>query len=112
MKEYPDFQDNVKNVVRTLKSMGDILSKFEIDPRTEINPDTKRKKVIDAKITVYGSEYFQNEQIKINAHHRRLDKAVATQSGEYLIEPRVNEELNATEYLKKRDKYNKLKAGQ
>ena len=65
---------NIKKVKDGLGDCHYIIERYDYEPQYEINPDTQRRKLKDYKFTVYPTPQFQQEQFRVNAHHKNLNE--------------------------------------
>ena len=98
MTPYDRMNDNLKAVVRAFKECEDIILKYDIEQREQINPKTKRKILFDAKITIWATKSFAVEQITTNELLQEMDKAVLTNDKKVLIEPKKKDYPNYSDY--------------
>jgi len=88
---------NLQYVERVVNAL-DIVSKVTVEKEWEINPETKRKRMVDAKFIIWPSRAFVEEQIRANAQSRKIDAAIKGADGLPLLEPRRAEFKTALEF--------------
>lgn len=94
---YEQFRDNLRYVKDVIEGL-DIVATVKVEKEYTVNPETKRKQLSDAKFIIYPSRSFIQEQVKSNAHTKRLDDAVLDGEGVVLLEPRKGDYKNLAEY--------------
>ena len=92
---------NLQYVQGILESL-DIVSKVTVQKEWEINPATKRKRMVDAKFVIWPSKAFVEEQIQANTHSRRVEAAMEGQGGEAVLEPRRDDYASNLEFQQAR----------
>ena len=63
---------NIKKVKEGLRDCQYIIERYDYEPLYEINAQTNRKKLIDYKFTVFPTQQFQQEQYRVNVHHKNI----------------------------------------
>lgn len=67
-----NLQQSLQNTLEAL----DIVAEVKIEKEFAVNPETRRRQVVDAKFIIYPRRAFTHEQVKSNAHAKRLEGAV------------------------------------
>jgi hypothetical protein len=101
---YTRVMDNVRYVQNTLETL-DIVAEVKVEKEYAVNPETRRRQVVDAKFIIYPSRAFTHEQVKSNAHAKRLESAVEGEGGYPLLEPRKSDFKNLRDYEKARREF-------
>lgn len=108
---YKEVKDGLKFVKMTLDNL-DIVSKVTVEKVWEINPETKRKRLTDAKFIIWPSRGFIEEQIRANAHSKRLEGAIEGQGGQMILEPRRADYASDIDFQQARRAFLKAQADQ
>ncbi|MEY8197936.1 MAG: hypothetical protein RPS47_01710, partial [Colwellia sp.] len=109
LKKWKRFDKVLTKIEEAIKNLSSTVSKYEIDNRYLEN-GTSRKKLIDAKITIWGTDEFIKEQIISNA--KKEKSVIDTQT---LLEikrpeqPENGSEKEFESYIKEAEEYNKNK---
>lgn len=82
---------NVKKINQALGECSYIIDHYTTDEKYQQNPKTKRRILIDYKITVYPTESFQKEQYRLNTHHKSLRWHKVTSSGQTIVKPMLDQ---------------------
>ena len=106
---YERVQDNLKYVKRTLEGL-DIVGAVKIEQIRRVNPETRRKAIVDARFIIYPSLDFAKQAKAVNAQSRRIESAMEGQGGIPLLEPRRGDYKTLQEYEKARREYLKAQA--
>ena len=99
---------NIKKVKDGLADCHYIIERYDYEPQYEINPKTHRRKLKDYKFTVYPTPQFQQEQFRVNVHHKNLHEHRIDSEGKTLIKPMRDQYPNSQAYqayLKAQERY-------
>ena len=75
-----------------------IIERYDYEPHYEINPETQRRKLKDYKFTVYPTPQFQQEQFRVNVHHKDLKEHRVDGAWKTLIKPMRDQYPNSQAY--------------
>lgn len=78
---------NIKKINDGLKDCAYIIEHFEVEKKYSINPKTNRRALTDYKVTVFPTKDFQNEQWRINTHHKNIKNHRMDDTWKAVIKP-------------------------
>ncbi|MEZ5536406.1 MAG: hypothetical protein R3F02_12370 [Thiolinea sp.] len=78
---------NIKKIKGALEDCRYIIDRYEYEEVYVTNPDTNRQQLIDFKVVVYPTQQFQQEQYRLNAHHKNIENYRLTGEGKAVIKP-------------------------
>ncbi len=82
---------NIKKINIALKECSYIIDHYTTDEKHILNPQTKRRTLVDYKITIYPTNAFQKEQYRLNTHQQSIHSYKVTPHGQTTIEPMLDQ---------------------
>ncbi len=78
---------NIKKINLGLEECSYIIDHFTTEEVVTVNPDSKRRVLLDYKVSVYPTEQFQKEQYRLNTHQKHVQTYKTTSEGQTMIRP-------------------------
>lgn len=103
---------NIKKINEGLKDCEYIIEKYTAEKKYAINPKTKRRMLIDYKVTVFPTKAFRDEQYRFNSHNKNIQEHKIDNNGKPIIKPMADQYKSKHDfkrYLKDKDNFEAAK---
>lgn len=78
---------NIKKIDQWILDCQYLIDRSETEKIYEINPSTNRKTIVDYKGVLVPTKEFQDDQFRVNLHHKRIRNYKINENGKAIIKP-------------------------
>jgi hypothetical protein len=82
---------NIKKINDAIGECRYLIDRYKITEVKDINPETHRQCLVDYKVDLYPTTVFQEEQYRVNVHHKNIREYRLNGEGQPVIKPMVDQ---------------------